>query len=93
MLARETSFEWQPRQVSSVCAGVNSEKAEVAGQIMSAEVYAARTDTPISELVHHLSEKGLHHVPVLDEKRRVLGMVTQSDVVAALYKRIALSTA
>jgi CBS domain-containing membrane protein len=73
--------------------GVNSEKAEVAGQIMSAEVYAARTDTPISELVHHLSEKGLHHVPVLDEKRRVLGMVTQSDVIAALYKRIALSAA
>lgn len=73
--------------------GEKSEKAEVVGQIMAAEVYAARTDTPISELVHHLSERGLHHIPVLDDKRRVLGMVTQSDVIAALYKRIALSTA
>ena len=73
--------------------GVNSEKSEVVGQIMTANVYAARTDTPISELVHHLSEKGLHHIPVLDDKRRVLGMVTQSDVIAALYKRIALSSA
>ncbi len=73
--------------------GVNSEKSEVAGQIMTANVYAARTDTPISELVHHLSEKGLHHIPVLDDKRRVLGMVTQSDVIAALYKRVALSSA
>jgi CBS domain-containing membrane protein len=73
--------------------GMHSEKAEVVGQIMTANVYAARTDTPISELVHHLSEKGLHHIPVLDDKRRVLGMVTQSDVIAALYKRIALSIA
>ena len=73
--------------------GVTSEKAEVVGQVMSPQVYAARTDTPISELVHQLSEKGLHHIPVLDEKRRVVGIVTHSDIIAALYKRIALSAA
>ncbi|HYP66633.1 MAG TPA: CBS domain-containing protein [Thiobacillaceae bacterium] len=73
--------------------GMNSEKAEVAGQIMSSEVYAVRTDTPISELVHHMSEQGLHHIPVLNDKRRVVGMVTHTDIIAALYKRIALSTA
>ena len=73
--------------------GMSSEKAEVVGQIMSAEVHVARIDTPISELVHDLSEKGLHHVPVVDDRRRVLGMVTQSDIIAALYKRVALSAA
>jgi CBS domain-containing membrane protein len=73
--------------------GANSEKAEVVGQIMEPNVYAARLDLPISELVHRLSEKGLHHIPVLDDTRRVLGMVTQSDVIAALYKRVALATA
>ncbi len=73
--------------------GVSSEKAEVVGQIMSAKVHAAHIDTPISELVHDLSEKGMHHVPVVDDKRRVLGIVTQSDIIAALYKRIALSAA
>ena len=73
--------------------GTNSEKAEVVGQIMTINVYAAHIDTPIAELVHHLSDQGLHHIPVVDDKRRVLGMVTQSDIIAALYKRIALSTA
>ena len=48
---------------------------------------------PSPTLVHDLSEKGLHHIPVVDDKRRVLGIVTQSDIIAALYKRIALSTA
>ena len=73
--------------------GMRSKKAEVVGQIMSAEVYAARTDTPISELVHQLSEKGLHHIPVVNDKRRVVGIVTHSDIIAALYKRTALSAA
>jgi CBS domain-containing membrane protein len=73
--------------------GEHSEKAEVVGQIMTAQVYAARADTPISELVLNLSDKGMHHIPVLDETRKVVGMVTQSDVIAALYKRIALARA
>ena len=60
---------------------------------MTAQVYAARADTPISELVLNLSDKGMHHIPVLDETRKVVGMVTQSDVIAALYKRIALARA
>ena len=73
--------------------GLNSEKAEVVGQIMTSNVYSARADTPVSELVHQLSENGLHHIPVLDDESRVVGMVTQSDLIAALYKRIALAVA
>lgn len=73
--------------------GVMSEKAEVVGQIMSEDVYAATLGTPIAELVHRLSERNMHHIPVLDDTRKVVGMVTQSDIIAALYKRIALATA
>jgi len=72
--------------------GATSEKAEVVGQIMSANVATARPDTPLSELVSALSDKGMHHFPVVDDKQRVVGMVTQSDLIAALYKRIALNT-
>jgi CBS-domain-containing membrane protein len=35
----------------------------------------------------------MHHIPVLDETRKMVGMVTQSDVIAALYKQIALARA
>ncbi|NDU92601.1 MAG: CBS domain-containing protein, partial [Ferrovum sp.] len=70
--------------------GTHSDKAEVVGQIMTEAVYTARMDTPIHELVHTLAEKAVHHVPVLDEGRRVVGIVTPSDINAALYKQMAL---
>lgn len=71
--------------------GATSEKAEVVGQIMTAPVDAARIDTPLSDLAAKLSDLGMHHIPVQDETRRVVGMITQSDLIAALYKRAALA--
>jgi len=68
-----------------------SSKADVVGQIMTAPAHAVRPETPIIDLVKQLSDRGLHHVPVVDAHQRVLGMVTQSDLIAALYKQIALA--
>lgn len=64
----------------------HTEKPEAVGQIMTARVHTAGVDTPIVELVPLLSDLGLHHIPVVDADRRLVGMVTQSDLVAALYR-------
>ena len=73
--------------------GTHSEKAEVVGQIMSAEVFTASPQTPVAQLVAGVSQRGLAHIPVLDVGRKVVGIVTQSDMLAALYKRLAMSEA
>lgn len=73
--------------------GPNSDKAEVVGQIMSDQVHTVREDTPVLTLIQTFADKGLHHVPVLDNSRRVVGIVTHSDVTAALYRRLALMPA
>jgi len=65
--------------------GIASDKPEVVGQIMASPVYMAKETMHIVELVPLLSERGLHHIPVIDEERRLVGMVTQSDLIAALY--------
>lgn len=65
--------------------GIASEKPEVVGQIMATPVVTAREDMHIVELVPMLSDKGLHHIPVVDADARLVGMVTQSDLIAALY--------
>lgn len=65
--------------------GIHSDKPEVVGQIMAAPVITARTDMHIVELVPMLSDKGLHHIPVVEEDGRLAGMVTQTDLIAALY--------
>lgn len=70
--------------------GTASEKAEVVGQIMTRVVYTAHTDTSVSELVHAIAQHDVHHIPVLDGARRVVGIVTPTDINAALYRQVAL---
>lgn len=55
-------------------------------QIMSKQVVTARPDQSIADLVSAFSDGGLHHMPVIDAGERVVGMVTQSDLVAALFQ-------
>lgn len=64
----------------------HSEKAEVVGQIMSQHPTTARVDTPIVDLVPLMADSGFHHIPIVDEEQRFVGIVTQSDLVAALYE-------
>lgn len=54
--------------------------------IMTRKVRVARPEQPMVDLVGLFSDGGLHHMPVVDDANRVIGMVTQSDVVAALFK-------
>ena len=72
--------------------GVNADKADLVGHIMSTVVRTAHEDTPVADLVHQLSDGGFHHVPVVDEREELVGMVTQSDMIAALYRRIVLAS-
>ncbi|HJV52593.1 MAG TPA: HPP family protein [Noviherbaspirillum sp.] len=55
-------------------------------QLMTRNVQTAAPDQLITDLVPLFSDAGYHHLPVVDAQRRVVGMVTQSDLVAALYR-------
>ncbi|MEO5794667.1 MAG: HPP family protein [Rhodoferax sp.] len=64
----------------------HSDKPEVVGQIMGSPAKTVLDSTPIVELVPLMSNSGLHHVPVVDAQRKLVGMVTQTDLIAALYE-------
>jgi CBS domain-containing membrane protein len=68
--------------------GQTSAKPEVAGQIMTAPVVTVRADAPIAEVVPLLAGRGIHQVPIVDERRKLVGLVTQSDLIAALYRNL-----
>lgn len=55
------------------------------GDYLHADAAFAVPDLPAVVLARPMSD-GLHCVPVLDEKHHVVGIVTQSDLVAALYR-------
>jgi CBS domain-containing membrane protein len=66
--------------------GMHSDKHEVVGQIMTKPVRTALDSKPIVELVPLMSDIGLHHVPIVDSQARLVGMITQTDLIAALYE-------
>jgi CBS domain-containing membrane protein len=74
--------------------GLYADKPEVAGQIMSRPAITARDDAHIVTLVPLFAEYDIHHIPIVDAENRLVGIVTQSDLVGALYRtRDALSSA
>jgi CBS domain-containing membrane protein len=64
----------------------HSEKPEVVGQIMTRAVHTATDSMHIVELVPLLSEYGLHHIPIVDREKRLVGIITNSDLVVGLYR-------
>lgn len=56
-----------------------------ARDIMSSNVITVNKETSIEEIAHILTENNISGVPVVDEGYRVVGMVTQKDL---LYKDI-----
>jgi len=56
-------------------------------RFMTRHVQCVRDTTHIVELVSLLSDKGLHYLPVLDEPGNLVGIISQTDLIAALYQR------
>jgi CBS domain-containing protein len=49
--------------------------------VMTTEVVTAKTTTPYKELVRLMLDHGITGVPVLDEHHRLIGIVTEADLV------------
>ncbi len=61
-----------------------SDKVEVVGQIMSTNVVSVPEQEHVVSLVSLFSEHAIHHVPVLNDERRLVGMVTRYDLMQVL---------
>ena len=61
--------------------------------IMSHYAPTVSAEQPIGDLVQFFSDQGLHYVLVVDDEKHVEGIITQSDLVAALFEiRLAEAT-
>ncbi len=64
----------------------HTEKHEVVGQIMTKEVFTANANQSIVDLVPLMSDSEVHQLPVIDEQGRLVGIISQSDMIAALFE-------
>ncbi len=62
-------------------------------QVMTTAVSVAPVERHLAELIPLFGSTGHHHIPIVGDGRRLLGMVTQSDVVAALCRTAEASAA
>src|SRR5579885_1338904 len=60
-------------------------------EVMRREVIAVRPDSSITEVVHLLLDKDFTAVPVLDDRNRVIGIVSDSDLLRRGGVRVTLS--
>ncbi|PIM53314.1 hypothetical protein CS062_10565 [Roseateles chitinivorans] len=74
------------RQLIRPTPSTHSDKAEVVGQIMSRQVRVASADRPLADLVPMFAATGHHHIPIVGDEARLVGILTQSDLVAALAR-------
>ncbi|MDS4068323.1 MAG: HPP family protein [Candidatus Competibacter sp.] len=54
-------------------------------ELMTRTVRTVREDQSLLDLVPMLSDLGWHHLPVVDADGKLVGMITQSDVIAGLH--------
>jgi CBS domain-containing membrane protein len=66
----------------------HSERPEVVGQIMTRQVRVASAERYLLELLPLFSEHGHHHIPIIDAEHRLVGILTQSDMVGALHRAV-----
>jgi len=66
--------------------GTLPQRPGTVAQVMHARVSCVRADAPIADLVPLMSNRGLHHIPVVDGEGRLVGVVGQSDLLGALFE-------
>ena len=77
-------FDAKLRQLVRTTRSVYSDKPEVVGQIMTRNVRVAGMQRRLVELIPLFASTGHHHIPIIGDGERLVGIITQSDVIAAL---------
>jgi CBS domain-containing membrane protein len=54
---------------------------------MTTDVCTVSAHMPIAELVPMFAHFGHHHIPVIDRDERLVGMITEADLISGLYRQ------
>lgn len=81
--------DWATGQPAGGAGGATAAPLERVGQIMTRQVRVASVDRHLAELIPLFGSTGHHHIPIVDEAQRLVGIVTQTDLVRALAERAA----
>jgi len=81
------SLQDQFRRFIRRTADIKTDKPEAVGHIMTQSVVTLTETTHIVELIPLMSMQGHRQIPIINEEHRLVGMVYQANLVAALYNQ------
>ena len=62
------------------------DKARHVFEVMEHKVFTVGPQQPIADLIPYFTDKGFHYLPVIDNKRQLLGVIGRADMIAALFE-------
>ncbi|SIT45525.1 CBS domain containing membrane protein [Paraburkholderia ribeironis] len=68
----------------------DTQRQPMVGDLMSTDVCTVNAGAPITDVVPMFANYGHHHIPVLGSAGRVVGMITQMDLISGLYRQTVL---
>ncbi len=81
------SLQEQFRRFIRRTANIETNKPEAVGHIMTQSVITLPETTHIVELIPLMSLQGHRQIPIINKEHRLVGMVYQANLVAALYNQ------
>ncbi|MEE9355629.1 MAG: HPP family protein [Methylococcaceae bacterium] len=79
------SFQDKFRNFIRRTADVTASKPEAVGQIMTTSIVVLPETAHVAELIPLMSVHGHRQIPIINTKHRLVGMVYQANLIAALY--------
>jgi CBS domain-containing membrane protein len=56
---------------------------------MSSPALTAGDSQRLPKLASLLTERGIHQLPIVDGRNKLVGLITQTDLIASLYRSMA----
>ncbi len=79
------SFREKFRDFLRLSPDVSTDKPEYVGHIMTRSVSVLSGNTHIADLIPLMSNQGYRQIPIVNSENRLVGMVYQANLIAALY--------
>ena len=83
-------FEKKFKKLIKATTGDYSNKLEVVGQVMSSPCVTIKENAHIVDLITLMATHKLHHIPVVTDQNKLVGIITQSDLLASIYSATAI---
>ena len=66
----------------------NRNSTDTVSDVMTKDIYAVHTGTKLQDTVRRILRRNLNNIPVIDDEKHLVGLVTRANIVDIVYDTI-----